>query len=168
MAATARNQFKTRKIVELENGLKLDHLVNCPFESGNLITYRAINYKKLEPKDNVNYRGTCDLEVTVGNNETIMYKGVKVSPLLCYKMETNPWYFSEFKSFNTSKSFEANPLKLVISPDKQVFKLYLVYERGGEKVDMLNADGTITEGFIYKHRSPDNFVRFFQQKEKTQ
>jgi hypothetical protein len=134
------------------------------YESGELYTYTILKATILDGRGSLNYRVMVDLDVQVGDKESVLYKGVMCSSLLSYRIikDMERYIKIPFYDFNTSSDYDNLPFKFVISSDNQHYYLFLVNERKSVQVDVLHPDGS--RSFVWKNRywSPKDYVRFIK------
>lgn len=139
--------------------------INSVFESGKLIAYTVINFRRLESKDGIKYRGVCSLLVEIEGCEAIQYNNVKVSSLLVYNISVYPDYYlgKRFESYNTSTDIKENPFRFNVSSDNQYFNLSNVYEKGVKEFTVQMPNGEIHSVKKFVNWSKDNYLRYYKK-----
>jgi hypothetical protein len=122
--------LRTPRLFVLDVNTNLIRRRSSKYESGDLYYYTIRDFKKLRSKGDIKYRGTCTLEVKVGEGEVINFK-CNISSLLVYRILNNKEKYLDytFVSYNTTPEYTCNPLKLVKCKDGS-YALYSVTEGG--------------------------------------
>lgn len=139
-------------------------------ESGMLLKYTILKYKKLPAEGDVAYRGTAVLQVQIGSDPTAKKHRYEcnVSSLLCYKIEQakEKYIGVEFVSYSTTPDYASNPLRLVKCKDGK-FMLGNVTEGGVEHytVTIPGGERISKQRFVTLNR--ENYYRYYEAKQNA-